>query len=87
LQWQPSENGAECGKSKSVELIVGDTAFAVRMSQALPNEDIFIAGCAYPVVPDGTARLRIQACATLSDDQIDFALKTIENVGNALGVV
>jgi len=75
------------GESAIVPIIVGDTAFAIKMSQALLAEGIFITGFGYPVVPEGTARLRIQACAALTDAQIDFALKTFEKVGKQLGVV
>jgi glycine C-acetyltransferase len=75
------------GESAIVPIIVGDTAFAVRMSKELLAEGIFITGFGYPVVPEGTARLRIQACAALSDAQIDFALATFEKVVKKLGVV
>jgi glycine C-acetyltransferase len=75
------------GESAIVPIIVGDTAFAIKMSQALLEEGIFITGFGYPVVPEGTARLRIQACATLTDAQIDFALATFEKVGKELGVI
>jgi glycine C-acetyltransferase len=75
------------GESAIVPIIVGDTAFAIRMSQELLAEGIFITGFGYPVVPEGTARLRIQACATLTDTQIDFALATFEKVGRKLGVI
>jgi glycine C-acetyltransferase len=75
------------GESAIVPIIVGDTAFAIRMSQELLAEGIFITGFGYPVVPEGTARLRIQACATLTDAQIDFALSTFEKVGRKLGVI
>jgi len=75
------------GDSAIVPIIVGDTAFAIKMSQELLNEGIFITGFGYPVVPEGTARLRIQMCASLSDEQIGFALETFEVVGKRLGVV
>jgi glycine C-acetyltransferase len=75
------------GESAIVPIIVGDTAFAIRMSQELLEEGIFITGFGYPVVPEGAARLRIQACATLTDAQIDFALATFEKVGRKLGVI
>ena len=75
------------GESAIVPIIVGDTAFAIRMSRALLEEGIFITGFGYPVVPEGTARLRIQACASLTDAQIDFALETFEKVGKKLGVI
>ncbi len=75
------------GDSAIVPIIVGDTAFAIRMSKELLAEGIFITGFGYPVVPEGTARLRIQMCATLTDAQIEFALATFEKVGRKLGVI
>ncbi|MBV9569955.1 MAG: glycine C-acetyltransferase [Alphaproteobacteria bacterium] len=75
------------GESAIVPIIVGDTAFAIKMSQMLLAEGIFVTGFGYPVVPQGTARLRIQACATLTDDQITFALRTFERVGEQAGVI
>lgn len=75
------------GESAIVPIIVGETAFAIKMSQELLNEGIFITGFGYPVVPEGTARLRIQMCASLSDQQVDFALETFEKVGKRLGVI
>jgi glycine C-acetyltransferase len=75
------------GDSAIVPIIVGDTAFAIRMSAELLKEGIFITGFGYPVVPEGAARLRIQMCATLTDAQIDFALNTFEKVGKKLGII
>jgi glycine C-acetyltransferase len=75
------------GNSAIVPIIVGETAFAIKMSQMLLAEGIFITGFGYPVVPEGSARLRIQACAALSDEQIEFALKTFEKVGKEAGVI
>jgi glycine C-acetyltransferase len=75
------------GESAIVPIIVGDTAFAIKMSQMLLQDGIFITGFGYPVVPEGTARLRIQACAALMDDQIAFALSTFEKVGKKAGVI
>jgi glycine C-acetyltransferase len=75
------------GDSAIVPIIVGDTGFAIKMSQMLLAEGIFITGFGYPVVPEGTARLRIQACAALTDEQIDFALRTFEKVGKQAGVI
>ena len=75
------------GESAIIPIIVGDTAFAIRMSAELLKEGIFITGFGYPVVPEGTARLRIQICATLADAQIDYALDTFEKVGKRLGII
>lgn len=75
------------GESAIVPIIVGDTAFAIRMSQELLAEGIFITGFGYPVVPEGTARLRVQMCASLTDAQIDQALACFARVGKKLGVI
>ena len=75
------------GESAIIPIIVGETAFAIRMSQALLAEGIFVTGFGYPVVPEGTARLRLQMCASLTDDQIDAALVIFEKVGKNLGVI
>lgn len=75
------------GPSAIVPIIVGETAFAIKMSQELLKEGIFITGFGFPVVPEGTARLRIQISATLTDAQIDSALEKFEKVGKKLGVI
>jgi len=75
------------GPSAIVPIIVGETAFAIKMSAELLKEGIFITGFGFPVVPEGTARLRIQMCATLTDAQIDAALEKFEKVGKQLGVI
>lgn len=75
------------GESAIIPIILGDTAFAIRMSQELLKEGIFVTGFGYPVVPEGTARLRLQMCAALTDTQIAKALETFEKVGKRLGVI
>ncbi len=75
------------GESAIVPIIVGETAFALKLSEELLKEGIFITGFGYPVVPEGTARLRIQMCAALTDAQIDRALATFEKVGARMGLL
>lgn len=75
------------GPSAIVPIIVGETAFAIKMSQEMLAEGIFITGFGFPVVPEGEARLRIQICASLTPAQIDFALEKFEKVGKKLGVI
>ena len=75
------------GHSAIIPIIVGETAFAIRMSQELLNEGVFVTGFGYPVVPEGTARVRVQICATLTDDQADRALQAFAKVGRRLGLI
>lgn len=44
-------------------IIVGDTARAIAMSDRLLQMGVFVIGFGYPVVPEGTARLRVQVSA------------------------
>ena len=74
------------GESGIIPIIIGDTAEAIRVSGALLEEGVFVIGFGYPVVPEGTARVRIQVCATLTDDDIDFAVDAFARVGERLGL-
>ncbi len=52
-------------------IIIGDTAEAIRMSNRLLELGVFVIGFGFPVVPEGTARLRIQMSAAHTDEHID----------------
>ncbi len=52
-------------------IIVGDTAKAISMSQRLMELGVFVIGFGFPVVPEGTARLRIQMSAAHETSHID----------------
>lgn len=69
------------GESAIIPIIVGSTAMAIKMSQKLLKQGVFITGFGYPVVPEGKARLRIQICANLTEEDIGFALDKFEQVG------
>ncbi len=61
-------------------IIVGDTAKAIAMSKKLLTKGVFVIGFGFPVVPEGTARLRIQMSAAHTRGHIDTlveALKTL----------
>ncbi|MHB8145822.1 MAG: glycine C-acetyltransferase [Vulcanimicrobiaceae bacterium] len=75
------------GPSAIVPIIVGDTAFAIQMSDRLLRRGIFVTGFGFPVVPEGTARIRTQLCATLTDTEMDRALDAFDAVGRELGLL
>jgi glycine C-acetyltransferase len=75
------------GESAIIPIIVGDTAFAIRMSELLLAEGVFVTGFGYPVVPEGTARIRVQMSAALERPHLDKALAAFEKVGTALGII
>src|SRR5919201_2019218 len=54
------------GETPIVPIIVGETALAIQMSEAMLNEGVFVTGFGYPVVPQGHARGRCQLSAPIS---------------------
>ncbi len=75
------------GASAIVPIIVGDTAFAIAMSERLLAQGVFVTGFGYPVVPEGTARIRVQLSSALDVAALDRALIAFEMVGRELGVI
>jgi glycine C-acetyltransferase len=74
------------GTSAIVPIIVGRTADAIAMSDRLLREGIFVTGFGYPVVPEGTARIRVQLSAALDRSDLDRALAALERVGRDLAL-
>jgi glycine C-acetyltransferase len=73
--------------SAIIPILVGETSFAIRMSERLLDEGIFVTGFGYPVVPEGTARLRVQASAALDREDMDRALAAFSRVGAEVGLL
>ena len=75
------------GETPIVPIIVGETAAAIRMSDLLLDEGIFVTGFGFPVVPHGTARLRCQISAAHTRADLDHAVRAIRKVGLSTGVI
>jgi len=69
------------GESAIVPIIVGETAHAIAMSDRLLKKGVFVTGFGFPVVPEGTARIRVQISAKLTKDEMDRALAAFGEVG------
>jgi glycine C-acetyltransferase len=61
------------GESAIVPLIVGETATAIDASRRLLDDGVFVTGFGYPVVPEGTARIRAQISAAHTEPQLTRA--------------
>lgn len=75
------------GKTPIIPVILGETSDAIRMSEMLLDEGVFVTGFGYPVVPHGQARVRCQISAAHSRDDLDEALAAFKRVGERLGLV
>jgi glycine C-acetyltransferase len=75
------------GETPIVPIIVGETAAAIRMSDMLLNEGVFVTGFGFPVVPHGQARVRCQISAGHTRDDLDRAIRAFRTVGTKLGII
>jgi glycine C-acetyltransferase len=75
------------GETPIVPIIVGETAAAIQMSDMLLDEGVFVTGFGFPVVPQGTARVRCQISAGHSRDDLDEAIRAFKKVGGKLGLI
>lgn len=75
------------GQHPILPVMLGDAALAVRMADRLLEKGIYVIGFSFPVVPQGQARIRLQASAAHSDEQIDRTVRAFTEVGKELGVI
>jgi glycine C-acetyltransferase len=75
------------GETPIVPIIVGETADAIRMSDMLLDEGVFVTGFGFPVVPQGQARVRCQISAAHTRDDLEFAVRAFRTVGGKLGLI
>jgi glycine C-acetyltransferase len=75
------------GDTPIVPIIVGETALAIKMSDMLLDEGVFVTGFGFPVVPQGQARVRCQLSAAHTRDDLDEAVNAFKKVGKKLGIV
>ena len=67
--------------------MLGDANVTQEMSKKLLEKGLFVVGLWFPVVPEGTARLRFQISAGHTRDQIDQALKILGEVGKEMSLI
>jgi glycine C-acetyltransferase len=75
------------GETPIIPVILGETSAAIRMSELLLAEGVFVTGFGFPVVPQGQARVRCQVSAAHTRDDLDQALAAFRKVGGELGLI
>jgi glycine C-acetyltransferase len=68
------------GEAAIVPIIVGATADAMALSARLLDEGVFVTGFGFPVVPEGTARVRVQMSAALEPEHLQRAISAFRRV-------
>jgi glycine C-acetyltransferase len=75
------------GEHPIIPVMLGDAKLATTMADKLLEHGIYVIGFAYPVVPQGKARIRTQMSAGLNRTQLQQAIEAFTTVGRELGVI
>jgi glycine C-acetyltransferase len=74
-------------RSAICAIMLYDAKLSQDFAAKLLQEDIYVIGFYYPVVPKDQARIRVQLSAAHDKKHLDKALKAFEKVGKELGVI
>jgi len=73
------------GETPIIPIIIGETADAIRMSELLLDEGVFVTGFGFPVVPKGEARVRCQISSAHTREDLDYAVDRFKAVRKKMG--
>ncbi len=69
-----------------VPIMIGDASLSQKMAARLLEKGVYVIGFFYPVVPKGTARIRVQISAAHSKEDLDFAISKFKEVKEEFGI-
>jgi len=75
------------GSHPITPLMIFDEVKTMALADALLEEGIYTRGFAYPVVPKGKGRIRIQISAAHTKEQLDTATTALERAGKKLNII
>jgi glycine C-acetyltransferase len=67
-----------------VPIMLGDAVLVQKVAARMLEKGVYVIGFFYPVVPKGTARIRVQISAAHSREDLDFAIKAFTEVKEEL---
>lgn len=78
--------GFDTGNSQTpiTPVMLGDEDLALQFSTKLMKEGVFASAIRFPMVPKGTARIRVIPSASHSKKDLDFGIKAFANVAKEL---
>jgi glycine C-acetyltransferase len=75
------------GEHPIVPIMLYDSVLAAKFADALLQENIYVIGFFFPVVPKGQARIRVQISAAHEQEHLDKAIGSFTRIGKDLGVI
>ena len=75
------------GEHPIIPVMLGDAKLTQQMATRLLDEEIYVVGFSFPVVPHGKARIRTQMSAAHSESDIDRAITAFAKIGSELRLI
>lgn len=72
------------GAHPIVPIMIGDAAKSQKFAARMLDKGVYVIGFFYPVVPHGTARVRVQVSAAHSREDLEFAVKAFAETNDEL---
>jgi glycine C-acetyltransferase len=69
-----------------VPIMLGDAVLAQTMASKMLEKGVYVVGFFFPVVPKGTARIRVQISAAHSIEDLDFAVQKFAEVKKEMSI-
>ena len=70
-----------------VPVMIGDAKLASDFADRLLQEQIYVVGFSFPVVPKGQARIRTQMSAAHTQAQLDKAIEAFTRIAKEMGII
>lgn len=74
------------GTHPIVPVMLGDAALSQRFAARMLEKGVYVIGFFYPVVPQGTARIRTQVSAAHTREDLEFAIRAFADVKEELSL-
>jgi glycine C-acetyltransferase len=74
------------GTHPIVPIMLGEAKLAHQMADRLLERGVYVIGFSYPVVPKGTARIRMQVSAAHTRKELDYTLEQLRAVAKELSL-
>lgn len=69
-----------------VPIMLGDAVLAQTMASKMLEKGVYVVGFFFPVVPKGTARIRVQISAAHTKEDLDFAVQKFAEVKKEMSI-
>ena len=75
------------GEHPIIPVMLGEAPLAVKLAERVQAHGVYVVAFAFPVVPDGKARIRTQMSAAHSREQLDQVVQAFRSAGRDLAII